>query len=163
MADDGPSPQAPPAVPDRSTAGIAPAVGPGGPVDVDRPQRQNPPTSRRRRMGLPGLVLTLVLVLVGGAAATGAVLYATDYTMEADVTDKDCTLALVSVETRLFGIDHDVAGVPVQQCSILQVGDFVEYRIRSKHTTLYRDGQCIYDSETGTGCGAVPLGNRPLL
>ena len=52
---------------------------------------------------------------------------------------------------RALGLEHDVKGIPDQQCSLLSRGNYVEYRIRSRHTTLYEaeGGDCIYDSATG--------------
>lgn len=109
--------------------------------------------------GAIGLLATIALVAVVGVVGTGAVLYATDYALRADVQDKECnaSLNIISVKTRLFGIDHDVEGVPQHECGLIQVGDEVEYHIRTKHTTVYRDGECFYDSVTGPGCGSGPL------
>lgn len=109
--------------------------------------------------GALGILSTIVLVAILGAAGTGAVLYATDYALTADVQDKQCgaSLNVISVKTRFLGIDHDVVGVPQHECGIIQVGDEVQYHIRTKHTTVYRDGECFYDSVTGPGCGSGPL------
>lgn len=112
-------------------------------------------------MGLLGILGAVVAVAVLGGVATVGYLYATDYAMEADVQEKQCQgpavddlLNVVSVKTRLFGLDHDVAGVPDPQCTLLQPGDRVVYHVRSKHTTLYdSEGRCRYDSETGVFCG----------
>ena len=109
--------------------------------------------------GAIGILATIALVALVGVVGTGAVLYATDFALRADVQDKQCgaSLNVISVKTRLFGIDHDVVGVPQQECGLIQVGDEVEYHIRTKHTTVYRDGECFYDSVSGPGCGAGPL------
>jgi hypothetical protein len=110
-------------------------------------------------MGLLGSLFTLVAVLLVGAAGTGAYLYATDYTLKADVLGKSCKGSapddqnVVDIKTRQFGIEHAVAGIPDRECTLLQKGDYVEYRIRSERTTLYNsDGRCLYDTETGVGC-----------
>lgn len=107
-------------------------------------------------MGLLGLLVTSALVAVGGTAAVGAYLYATDYGLEADVQSTDCRgptvedlLNSVAVKTRVLGIDHAVKGIPDDQCSLLEQGDRVVYHVRSKHTILYRGDQVCYDSETG--------------
>ena len=110
-------------------------------------------------MGLLAILVTIALVAVGGTAAVGGYLYATDYALKADVTGTDCTLEnIVSVRTRTFGIDHDVRGVPEDQCNLLHPGDYVEYHVRTKHTILYRDGAVCYDSDTGPGPACLPGG-----
>jgi hypothetical protein len=110
--------------------------------------------------GLLGALSAVVILVVVGFIGVGSYLYATDYSMTADVQGKHCggVLNVVSVKTRTLGIDHDVEGVPQHECGIIQVGDEVHYRIRSKQTTIYRDGECFYDSVTGPGCGSGPLG-----
>lgn len=117
-------------------------------------------------MGLLGILVTIGLVAVGGLAATGAYLYATDYAMEADVKDTQCQgpgaddlLNVVAVRTRVLGLDHAVKGVPDQQCALLESGDRVVYHVRSKHTILYRGDQVCYDSETGANlsCAATRI------
>jgi hypothetical protein len=108
--------------------------------------------------GAIGVLAALALVVVGGLVVTGAVLYATDFAIDAEVHDKRCGAAInvISVETRLFGIDHDVQGVPQHECGLIEVGDQVEYHIRTGHTTVYRDGGCFYDSINGP-CAGNPL------
>lgn len=112
-------------------------------------------------MGLLGILLTVAGLLVVGIGGTGAYLYATDYKVDATVTGKDCAAGEVDVKTKLFGLEHTVADVPMQQCALLEKGNFVEYRIKSERTTLWdvEGGRCIYDSRTGPGCG----GSTPLL
>lgn len=116
--------------------------------------------------GVLGLV---ALLAIGGGAlvvGTGIYLYASDYVLTADVTDKEChgpssgLLNTVSVKTRAFGIDRTVAGIGFDQCQIVGEGDYVEYHIRTKRTTLYdADGSCLYDTETGAFCGqGAPAG-----
>ena len=109
--------------------------------------------------GALGVIVGIVVAIAFAGAGVGAALYATDYSLTADVQDKQCGLSLniISVKTRWFGIDHDVEGVPQHECGIVQVGDEVQYHLRSKHTTIYRNGECFYDSETGPTCGAGPL------
>ena len=110
--------------------------------------------------GLLGAIAAVAILVVVGAVGAVAYAYASDYVMQADVKDKECglgSLNVVSVHTRTFGIDHDVVGVPQDECSFIQVGDEVRYHIRSKQTTIYRDGECVYDSVSGPGCGAGPL------
>ena len=114
-------------------------------------------------MGILGIAVAVVVVAIAGVGGTAGYLYATDYELKADVTGTDCLVNTVSVHTRTFGIDHDVQGVPQDQCNILEPGDYVEYRIRTKQTTLYREGQCIYDSVTGPWCGNPPPIGSPLL
>lgn len=113
---------------------------------------------------LVGTLVVIGLVLVGGAVGTGAYLYATDYVLKADVQDKLCLGPVapddgnvVSVKTRVLGLDHDVKGIPDQQCQLLSEGNYVEYHVRTKHTTLYEreGGKCIYDSLTGIFCQAA--------
>ncbi|MFA5943941.1 MAG: hypothetical protein WC876_05700 [Candidatus Thermoplasmatota archaeon] len=106
-----------------------------------------------------GIVVALALAAVGG----GVYLYATDYKMTADVKDTSCggpivpdVQNVVAIKTRTLGIDHDVKGIPDQQCLLLVEGDYVEYHIRTKHTTLYRsNGACVYDTEKGTACAGL--------
>lgn len=90
-------------------------------------------------MGPAGIAFAIVGGLLGLAA----------------VSETRCELLQVKVHTRLFGIDHTVQDVPVQQCNALEPGNFVQYRVRSQRTTLYdrEGGQCLYDSETGLYCG----------
>lgn len=110
--------------------------------------------------GLLGAILAVAILVVVGFVGAAGYAYASDYALQADVQGKRCglgSLNVVSIRTRTFGIDHDVEGVPQQQCQIIQVGDEVRYHIRSKQTTLYRDGDCVYDSVSGPGCGAGPL------
>jgi hypothetical protein len=111
--------------------------------------------------GLVGAIAAVAVVLVGGTAGTGAYLYATDYALKADVQDTLCLgpaapdgQNTVSVKTRVLGLDHDVAGIPDQQCPLISKGNYVEYHVRTKHTTLYEreGGDCIYDSLTGLLC-----------
>jgi hypothetical protein len=108
--------------------------------------------------------LAAIAILVGvGLVGTAVVLYAIDYKMTADVQDKSCggpvipdVKNVVHIKTRILGIDHDVNGIPDQQCLLLSEGDYVEYHIRTKHTTLYRsNGACVYDNEDGTKCAAT--------
>jgi hypothetical protein len=110
--------------------------------------------------GLLGVLAAIAILAVVGLVGVGAYLYSTDYALRADVQDKQCglgSLNVVSIHTRTLGIDHDVVGVPQHECDLIQVGDEVQYHIRSKHTTVYRDGSCVYDSDTGPGCGRGPL------
>lgn len=107
-----------------------------------------------------GMLALIGLVVVGGAVVVGGSLYAADYKLSADVTGKECgggALNTISVKTKALGIDHDVQGVPPEECRFIQVGDEVDYRIRTKQTTVYRDGVCVYDSVTGPGCGQGPV------
>lgn len=108
-----------------------------------------------------GLVAWLLIGaggLVGATAVTGGILYASDFAVEATIVDKECSLSnlasaqerFVAVKTKLFAIDHKLADVPLDQCNIIQVGNFVEYHIRSGHTRVYdsEGGKCLFDSET---------------
>jgi hypothetical protein len=113
---------------------------------------------------LAGFLVVAGLVLVGAAAGTGAYLYATDFTLKADVQETLCLgpvqaddANVVAVKTRVLGIDHEVKGIPDQQCQLLSEGNYVEYRVRSKHTTIYEreGGKCIYDTVTGVLCDAL--------
>ena len=113
---------------------------------------------------LVGVLVVAALVVFGGIVGTGAYLYATDYVLKADVQDTLCLGPLqpddanvVSVKTRVLGLDHDVKGIPDQQCQLLSEGNYVEYHVRSRHTTLYEEegGRCIYDSLTGVLCQAA--------
>ncbi|HUR24910.1 MAG TPA: hypothetical protein VM327_02720 [Candidatus Thermoplasmatota archaeon] len=123
------------------------------------------PAAERRRFdmdgsGLLGLLAAVAILGVVGVVGVGVYLYTTDYAMRADVQDKQCGLGagnVVSVHTRVLGIDHDVVGVPQHECTIIRVGDEVEYHLRTKHTTIYRDGSCFYDSQSGPACGRGPL------
>lgn len=93
------------------------------------------------------LAFFAVLTLV---AAAGFVLYLQDYKLEAHVQDTRCERSEVEIKTKQFGIVHTVTEVPLNECLVLQVGSFVEYRIRSQRTTLYlsEGGDCVYDSQT---------------
>ena len=121
-------------------------------------------------MGLFGILVTVALVGVAGLGGTAAYLYATDYAMEADVKATDCKgpatddlLNVVAIKTRTFGIDHAVKGIPDQQCNLLQAGDHVVYHVRTKHTTIYRDGEVCYDSDTGPGIGCLARSSPGFL
>ena len=106
-------------------------------------------------MGLLGIITGIAILLVVGTVGVGAYLYFDDYRVEATVQETRCAEGEVDVKTKLFGIEHTVADVPLQQCGMLERGNFVEYRVRSERTTLYdvEGGQCIYDSLTGPFCG----------
>jgi hypothetical protein len=114
-------------------------------------------------LGALGLVAGILIFVAVGAVGTGVYLYATDYMLTADVQQTACggpvvpdVKNVVAVRTRMLGIDHEVKGIPDQQCLLLSEGDYVEYHIRSKHTTLYRsNGACVYDTEAGTACAGV--------
>ena len=101
-------------------------------------------------MGLLGLVASVVGLLVAGVGGTVGYLYATDARVDATVTDKDCVLDVIAVKTKAFSLDHKVHDVPAQECAVIQVGNFVQYHIRSAHTTVYSSegGVCLYDSIT---------------
>ena len=119
-----------------------------------------PPSMDMDDSGLLGALAAIAILAVVGVVGVGAYLYSTDYALQADVQDKQCglgSLNVVSVHTHMLGIDHDVVGVPQHECTMIRVGDEVQYHIRSKHTTVYRDGDCFYDSEMGPGCGTGPL------
>ena len=111
-----------------------------------------------------GTIVTITVLLAAGAAGTAGYLYATDYVLKADVQDTLCLGPLqpddanvVSIKTRVLGLHHDVSGLPDQQCNLLSKGNFVQYHIRTRHTTLYETegGRCIYDSLTGVLCEAT--------
>ena len=111
-------------------------------------------------MGVLGIVAIAVGVLVVGGGATGVVLYNKDFRVDATVQQTRCGQGEVDVRTKMFGIDHTVSGLQPQQCGALSEGNFVEYRVKSKHTTIYEveGGKCLYDSITGFGCGrSTPL------
>ena len=118
-------------------------------------------------MGPVGITLAIVGGLLGIVLVGGAILYATDYKVDATVQETRCDLLQVKVQTKLFGLDHTVKDVPLDQCNVLEPGNFVEYRIRSQRTTLYdrEGGQCLYDSQTGPYCGERGSmgGGFPLL
>jgi len=102
--------------------------------------------------GLIGKLIGLAVLLIVGVLAVGVWAYASDYAVEATVTKKECTSApaQIFVKTKLFGIE-DSTEVTVQQCQIIQVGNFVEYHLRTQRTTIFQSegGECVYDSSTG--------------
>lgn len=106
--------------------------------------------------GLPGRVVAVAVVLVLLAVVFGVFFYATDQPVDATVQDKRCMPgdAQVTVKTKLFGVTRQV---PLEntECAIINVGNFVEYHIRSGHTIVYETegGKCVYDSVQGPGCG----------
>jgi hypothetical protein len=114
--------------------------------------------------GLVGTAVALVVLAVLGAGATAVYLYSADYALKAEVQDTSCAgpladdrLNVVAVKTDLLGVDHDVAGVPDRECTLLRPGDRVVYHVRTKHTILYdAEGNCLYDSVNGF-CGGLPL------
>lgn len=114
---------------------------------------------------LLGAVAAVCIVALVGVLGTATYLYATDHELTADVTATRCgglgvpdIENVVSIRTRFVAIDHDVTGIPDRECLLLGEGDYVEYHVRSKHTTLYRsNGACVYDSETGTACGRLSV------
>jgi hypothetical protein len=134
--------------------------GTGGRMATNAKRPKGSPAVVEDDAGLLGAVAAAAILVLVGLVGVGAYLYSTDYALRADVQGKECglgSLNVVSVHTRTLGIDHDVVGVPQHECSIIQVGDEVQYHVRTQHTTIYRDGECFYDSETGPGCGKGPL------
>lgn len=103
-------------------------------------------------MGLFGIISGVLGLLVTAAAGGAAYLYATDAPVEATVTDKDCFVSEIAVKTKNFGLDHKVRDVPTQECAVIQVGNFVQYHLRTERTIVYASegGACLYDSKTGT-------------
>lgn len=66
---------------------------------------------------------------------------------------KDCASeGLVAVETDFFGLKADV-DVGIARCTSIQVGNYVEYHLRSGETSIYesKGGACIYNTENGPG------------
>jgi hypothetical protein len=111
---------------------------------------------------LLGILGALVGVLVAGSLGTAGYLYATDYGLKADVEQQHCSIPTVTVKTEMFGLHHDVGGITVDQCANLLPGDRVVYHVRTKHTTIYNaQGVCIYDTQTGYGCGAATTPTPP--
>lgn len=111
---------------------------------------------------LIGMLGALVGVLVAGTLGTGGYLYASDYGFKADVEAQHCSIPAVTVKTELFGLQHDIGGITVDQCANLLPGDRVVYHVRTKHTTIYNaQGVCMYDTETGYGCGAAVAAPGP--
>lgn len=106
-------------------------------------------------MNLFGIVAGIAAVLVVGTVGVGVYLYFDDYKVEANVQETRCAQGEIDIKTKLLGIEHTVVDVPLQQCSLLEKGNFVEYRVRSQRTTLWdvEGGKCIYDSLTGPFCG----------
>lgn len=108
---------------------------------------------------LGGLVGKLVAVAVGLlllAGVAGVALYASDYGVEATVVEKDCAGGpLIVVKLELTGGHRTVPLDNQQQCAIIEIGNFVEYHVRTGHTRVYEKegGKCVYDSQTGIGCG----------
>ncbi len=99
-----------------------------------------------------GTVLNVISIALVGVGGLVGYLFATDQAVEATVTDKDCILGEIAVKTKTFSIDHKVKEVPKQECAIIQVGNFVQYRLRTERTTIYASegGACLYDSKTVT-------------
>ncbi len=110
--------------------------------------------------GLIGKIVGLAVALVLLVLVVGTAMYASDYGAEANVTGKDCNAnpPTVDVKTKLFGVKRTV-DVERQQCFIIEQGNFVVFRIRSAHTTIYEfeGGKCIYDTKTGPACGTQSL------
>lgn len=105
--------------------------------------------------GIVGKILGLVLLVVVLLVATGVFLYATDYPVAAEVTEKDCEAIpnpVVTVKTKLGGLTEKVL-ITATECFVIQRGHFVEYHIRSERTIIYdKDpalgGRCVYDTAT---------------
>ena len=105
--------------------------------------------------GIVGKILGLVLLIIVLLVATVVFLYATDYPVAAEVTEKDCQPAppeapSVTVKTKLGGLTEKVA-VTATECFLIKAGHFVEYHIRSERTIIYdKDpsvgGRCVYDT-----------------
>jgi hypothetical protein len=107
--------------------------------------------------GAIGLVGILLIVALGGTAATGIGLYVADFGLTANVRDTECSVPLVTVQTEIGDIEHDVTTISADQCLKLAPGDHAVYHIRTQRTTIYRGGVCFYDTETGTLCGQAPV------
>lgn len=123
-------------------------------------------------MNAGALALRVGLGAVVALVAFAAILYATDYGLQATVVSKDCVggagsspsggpLPLgyapadgpsVTVKTKIGGLRH-TQSLPSDQCTAVPVGGFVVYHIRSGRTSLYQSegGACIYDSVGGVG------------
>jgi cytochrome c-type biogenesis protein CcmE len=104
--------------------------------------------------GIVGKILGLLLLVAVLLVSTVVFLYATDYAVEATVTDKNCQSqpATVTVQTKFGGLVETVP-VTATECFVIQKGNFVEYHIQSKRTVIYeRDpatgGRCVYDTES---------------
>lgn len=113
-------------------------------------------------LGVVAWVVVGLVSLVGVLGAAAGILYASDYGIEATVVDKACgggvftsgANSVVTVKTRMFGIEHTVKGMDDALCSGLragQDGNFVIYHVQSERTILYEreGGACLYDSRTG--------------
>lgn len=119
-------------------------------------------------------VIAIIAIAAGALLAIGGIwigsFYLGDKAVEATIIDKSCGLgpgstSTVAVETKfpVPGIEHKLREFPNDQCAILTAGkdgNFVQYHVRSSHTILYENegGPCIWDSETGVGCGQNILG-----
>lgn len=145
--------------------------------DLDATARRDNLESPRRRPGTVqfsrdeqaiGLILWIIIAVGGLVAilgATAGILYANDFAIEATVIDKECAGAggifgngsagsnSVTVQTRLFGIEHTLADIPNDQCLLIQEDNFVRYRVQSERTSIWESegGSCIWDTANGPG------------
>ncbi|MES2154805.1 MAG: hypothetical protein V4510_06680 [bacterium] len=116
-------------------------------------------------MGWLGLTVKIALGVVGVLGLVAGVAYASDFGIEATVSEVQCagggnpnfpqlfatTDSSATVTTRLFGLRHSV-DLSRQVCLALRPDNFVVYHIRTGHTIVYQDSSkahCIYDSDTG--------------
>jgi hypothetical protein len=87
------------------------------------------------------VALAVVLLILGGLG----LLYATDYGLEATVTQKgsDDRGHFIVATTKLLGVQVR-RDVPVNQWLGLSVGNFLVYHIQSGHVTVYdREGGSV--------------------
>jgi hypothetical protein len=99
--------------------------------------------------GIVGKIVAILLLLVILLIVWGIYLYASDYRVKATVTETDCNMAAstVTVKTKTGGFS-DIVQVTRTECAVIDVGNFVEYHIRSGRTVIYEkeNGPCVYDT-----------------
>lgn len=118
------------------------------------------PRSRGAGWSLLGLAVAVVLLGALAVLAGAGYLYASDHGFSAHVVGKQCYGPLsnqpnrVDLRTDFLHLDRSVHGVSDLACSQVEEGFYVIHHIRSKHTIVYEhsQGDCVYDSRTGTNC-----------
>lgn len=130
-------------------------------ADGPDPSQVPGPDDGGQRRAIVAVIVGLAFLIIA-LAVVGGIIYVTDTPVQATVVDKECSNPIlgggmdsVTVQTKLFGIRHTLTDIRNDQCLLVQEDNFVEYRIRSERTSIWKDegGLCIWDTLYGAnGC-----------